>query len=80
MSGILRRCRGGFANRIFPIALGDSAGVGFGEEQEGPAADHESLFLLSAYCSFVYKLALPFKFYLFLVAFETRPEDKGCFC
>lgn len=29
--------------------------------------------------SFVYKLALPFNFYLFLVASKTMPEDKGLF-
>lgn len=29
--------------------------------------------------SFVYRLALPFNFYLFLVASKTMPEDKGLF-
>lgn len=31
------------------------------------------------YFSFVYKLAFPFNFYLFLVAFKTVPEDNGLF-
>lgn len=34
---------------------------------------------LATYFSFVYKLVLPFNFYLFLVASKTVPEDKGLF-
>lgn len=33
----------------------------------------------ATYFSFVYKPALPFNFYLFLVASKTMPEDKRLF-
>lgn len=33
----------------------------------------------ATYFSFVYRVVLPFNFYLFLVASKTMPEDKGLF-
>lgn len=33
----------------------------------------------ATYFLFVYRLALPFNFYLFIVASKTMPEDKGLF-